>query len=515
MTTDDQTPRPAGAPQLRLATGAAHGSAAGDTAAASEGEAAAKAEGGALSPAAPQKPAGALAAAQASLTAKLRPAIEKISRPPEIVPGASGDIRGTVLFGTGVVVATFVVFGLWAATAPLSSAVAAPATLTVEGLRRSVQHLEGGIVSQILVHEGDRVEQGDILLKLDPVGPAATVHRLRTQLDTQMAIDARLFAERTELPDIAFPPELLLRTGDPDLDAIMAGQTQQFEERRASLNGQLSILQQRIEQLQSQITGHEDQYNSFIAQVALLQEELEAIRPLLQRGLVTKPRALALEREVARLEGTMAEITSSIAVANQSIGETRLQMEQTRQQWLEEVITQKRETESRVSDLRQQFLVAQDVMNRLEVVAPQSGIIQNQRVTTVGGVISPGQVLMEIAPSSDELMIQARVSPQDVANVSVGQDAEVRFVSLDLRRTPEILGRVMTLSGDRLVDEHTGEPYFLAQVQTTPEELEKLRGQRIHAGMPAEVFIQTGSRTLLQYVTKPLTDAIAHGLNET
>ncbi|MGQ4272540.1 HlyD family type I secretion periplasmic adaptor subunit [Terrihabitans sp. B22-R8] len=430
-------------------------------------------------------------------------------------PTAPTSIRGPVVVGSAIVFVAFFGFGLWAAIAPLAGAVAASATLAVEGQRRAVQHLEGGIVRQIAVHEGDLVNQGDVLIRLDRIAPTAQVQRLRTQLDMQTALQSRLLAERSGALMLTFPPELLQRAAnDADVAAILQGQRQQFDERRATLQGQIAILHQRIKQLQSQVRGHEQQQVANSSQVRLLQDELGALLPLLERGLVSKPRVFVLQREVARLEGIMATTGTSIAVAQQSIGEAELQITHTRQQRLDEVTVMLREAEAQIADLGQQYHVAQDIMKRLDITAPQTGVVQNVRVTTEGGVISPGETLMEIAPSSDKLLIQARVSPNDVSHVSVGQEAEVRFIGLDLRRTPEIIGTVITLSGDRLVDQATGTPYFLAQVQTGPAEMEKLAGQRIHAGMPAEVFIQTGKRTLLQYLTKPLTDAVARGLNE-
>ena len=430
-------------------------------------------------------------------------------------PKVSSSIRGTVATGATIVFATFFGFGVWAATAPLAGAVAASATLAAEGQRRSIQHLEGGIVRHILIQEGQEVERGQVLIQLDPLAPTAQLMRLRTQLDTQRALEARLRAEREASPDIVFPPELLARAeNDPEIASILVGQRQQLTERMTTLSGQIAILNQRIEQLRSQIAGRNEQHVSHIAQIAILQDELNALTPLLKRGIVAKPRLLALQRDIARLEGLLAENSANIQVAEQSIHETELQITQTSQQRLDEVITELREAEARIADLDQQTRVAADVLNRLDILAPQSGVVQNLQVSTEGGVINPGETLLEIAPISEQLLIQSRVSPNDVANVTVGQEAEVRFVSLDLRRTPEIIGHVVTLSGDRLIDEITGTPYFLAQVRTSPQEMEKLAGQRVHAGMPAEVFIQTGDRTLLQYLTKPLTDAISRGLNE-
>lgn len=427
---------------------------------------------------------------------------------------APASARGTITAGLAIILATFFGAGVWAATAPLASAVTAPGTVIFAGKRRAIQHLEGGIVSEIHVLEGDQVKGGDLLVTLDETQAMATVSRLRTQLDTQLSLEARLLAEQSDAEEVKFPEELIERNDDPHVQSILAGQRQEFDERRKSLNGTIDLLQQKISQLGRTIEGLEAQKTSKREQIALIREELEALQSLLDKGLANKSRVLEVRRNASQLAGEIGEITAQIARSEQQISEANMQIIQTRQTFREDVVSQLRTAESKASDLRQQLLVANDVSKRLAIIAPQSGTIQNLAVTTVGGVIAPGEVLMEIAPEKGDFLVEAQVSPLDIDNVSIGQDAEVRFSALDLRQTPVVIGKVVSRSGDRIVEQSNRPPYFRVQVRTPPEEMSKLNGRALQAGMPAEVLIQTGERTLINYLTKPLTDTIARGMNE-
>lgn len=247
--------------------------------------------------------------------------------------------------------------------------------------------------------------------------------------------------------------------------------------------------------------------------MAFIQEELGALQILLKKGLTNKSRVLELQRAGAQLSGDIGDIVAQIGRSEQQISEAEMQIIQTRQQFREEVVAQLRETESKSADLRQQLLVATDIIGRQEIRAPQSGTIQTLAVTTIGGVISPGEVLMEIAPEDGNFLVEAQVSPLDIDNVSVGQEAEVRFSALDLRTTPVVMGKVISRSGDR-IEMPNRSPFFRVQVETPPEEMKKLDSRKLQAGMPAEVLIQTGERTLMNYLVKPLTDQLSRGMNE-
>lgn len=422
--------------------------------------------------------------------------------------------RGTIIAGLALVLFTFFGAGVWAATAPLASAVTAPGTVIFAGKRRIIQHLEGGIIKELHVLEGDEVKANDLLITLDETPAKAMAARLRTQLDTQLALEARLMAEQAGTDEVVFPAELTDRTDDLKVAQIVAGQRQEFDERRKTLLGTVELLEQKIGQLGRTIEGLQAQQTSKKEQVVLIAEELNALQKLLKMGLATKPRILELQRTASQLDGDIGDIGAQMSRSDQQISEAKMQILQSRQTFREDVVAQLRTAESRASDLRQQLLVAEDVSKRLNIYAPQSGTIQNLAVSTVGGVIAPGQTLMEIAPKDGDFLIEAQVSPLDIDSVTIGQTAEVRFSALDLRTTPVVTGEVVSRSGDRIVEQSNRPPYYRVQVRTPPSEMAKLQGRALQAGMPAEVLITTGDRTLAEYITKPLTDQIARGMNE-
>jgi HlyD family secretion protein/epimerase transport system membrane fusion protein len=431
---------------------------------------------------------------------------------PEIAR-APVSARGPIVAGLVIVLVTFFGAGVGAPTAPLASAVAAPGTVIFAGKRRAIQHLEGGIIAKLHVREGQEVQAGDVLITLDETQARATVNRLRTQLDTQLALEARLSGEQSGAKAVAFPPELLDRASDTKVEQILAGQRQEFDERQKTLVGTVDLLNQKITQLKQTIDGLDSQKRSKEQQVTLIREELNALESLLRKGLTNKSRVLELQRGSAQLGGEIGEIGAQIGRSQQQISEAGMQIIQTRQQFREDVVSQLRNAESRAADLRQQLLVADDISKRLDILAPQSGTVQNLVVSTIGGVIAPGEVLMEIAPKEGDFLVEAQVSPLDIDSVTIGQPAEVRFSALDLRTTPVIMGKVMSRSGDR-IEQNNRAPYFRVQVETSPEEMAKLQGRPLQAGMPAEVLIQTQERTLMNYLTKPLTDQIMRGMNE-
>jgi HlyD family type I secretion membrane fusion protein len=421
--------------------------------------------------------------------------------------------RGTIIVGMGIVLVTFFGAGVWAATAPLASAVTAPGTVISAGRLRTVQHLEGGIAKSLHVTEGQKVEAGDVLIELDETQAEATVKRLSTQLDTQLALQARLNAERGDAETIDFPHDLLSRADDPRVAEILEGQRQEFNERRKSLVGTIELLEQKITQLQRTIEGLQAQKVSKNQQVTLIGEELVGLESLLKKGLTNKSRVLELQRVAAQLDGDIGDITAQIGRAEQQISEANMQIIQTRQQFREDVVSRLRDAESKRSDLQQQLFVARDIMKRLTIRVPQSGTVQNLAITTVGGVIAPGETLMEIAPEGSDFLVEAQLSPLDIDNVIIGQKAEVRFSALDLRTTPVVMGEVVARSGDR-IEPSNRPPYYRVQIRTPPREMKKLEGRKLQAGMPAEVLIQTSERTLINYLTKPLTDQLVHGMNE-
>lgn len=432
-------------------------------------------------------------------------------REPADVPS---NARPAIIAGLLIVGITFVGFGGWAASAPLSSGVTGIGSVVFEGRRQVVQHLEGGIVAGIHVREGDIVEQGEMLVRLDPTQTVSRVTRIQNQLLTNQAQAARLRAEAANLSEIDFPETLLEREGSDSVAEVLQRERTIFEERQQSLAGQLELLEQKSIQLRREIEGLDAQAAGNAEQIVLVNREIEDLRPLLEDGLVQRPRVTGLQREAARLRAANGEIAARRARANEAIAEAQLQAEQTLQRFREEVVALLRETENQIADLQQQLVSAMDILNRIEIRAPQGGIAQNVNVTTVGAVLQPGEELLEIAPMSDRLLVEARVAPQDIDSVTIGQQAEVRLSALNLRRTPAVFGDVLAVSGDKIVDARLQTEYFLVQVNVPPSELGKLGDQRIQAGMPAEVVFPTGERTLLDYIVKPLTDALHRGLQE-
>ncbi len=423
--------------------------------------------------------------------------------------------KGTIMAGSLVIGVTFFGFGAWAALAPLASAVVAPGTVIAEARRKTIQHYEGGIVAEVLVREGDTVARGAELFRLDPTQPASRAERLRMQWLTRLSQASRLRAERDDAPSITVPEELLASRADPAIAEIINGERRLFEERRRSITGQIELLEQKSSQLALEIQGLDAQEVSKVEQSRIIKLEIADVRPLLEKGLIQRPRVFALEREAARLDGEAGELVARRARSNEQIAEAKLQILQLRQKFREEVVTQLRESETQAVDLAQQFSAAKDVLNRLTITAPEAGVAQSVAVTTVGAVITPGQTLLEIAPVSVEPLIEARVATMNAHDVRIGMTTEVRFSALDQRRVKPVFGTVSAISGDRLVDRMTNQDYFLVQVQVpTSEFAAKLDGQRVHAGMPVEVLIQTGQRTFLEYLVHPLSATLARSLKE-
>lgn len=439
------------------------------------------------------------------------------------LPGGISDIpeppsnpRLPILVGALIIFLAFGGLGTWAAVAPLSSAVVAPGTVMVESNRKEVQHFEGGIVEEILVREGDQVKMGQVLVRLKPTQAKATAAMVSNQYRNFQAMEARLIAERDGDEIVRFPPDLLaVAETDPEIREFVDGQLSQFEERRKSLEGQIGLLESRIAQLRQEIEGLKVQKASKERQVNLYNEELVGLRELYEKGWYSRTRILAMERELARLEGEIGGDVSNMARAEKGIGEAELQIIQTRQKFREEVVSQLRDVQAQLADLRERSTVATDILERTAIRAPQDGVVQNLKLHTTGGVVRPGDVLMEIVPSDDKLIIEAQVSPLDIDNVRTGQMAEVQFSAFKSRNLPVIEGEVILVSPDRLVDERQNQAYYAARVRVPEKELHKLGDKhRLQAGMPATVLIQTGERTVLDYFLKPLEDAMTRAMVE-
>jgi len=414
------------------------------------------------------------------------------------------------LIGVGVFV---VGFGLWAAFAPLSTAAVGPGQIKVEGNRKTLQHLEGGIISELSVHEGDKVERGQVLMRLSNAQPGAQVASFSSQRLALMAQDARLIAERDGAATIAFPPDLLAST-DARAAESMAGQQSIFTSRRAAIEGQIAILNQRIAEAGSEIDSHRAQVRALDQQIALMKEELDGAQQLFVKGYEPKTHILALKRDAAGLDGARGDQLGQIAKAEQTISESRLQMSETTKQRASEVATELTDVETRLTETVQRLKAASDVEQRTEITAPISGSVVSLHFFTVGGVIRPGDAILDIVPDKLALVVETRIKPSEVANIQPGLAAKVRLTAFKQRVVPMLDATVTVVSADALHDHDNGEPYYSAEVEIDAAELAQLKDVKLISGMPAQVVIPTGERTLLDYLLAPLRESYSRALSE-
>ena len=427
----------------------------------------------------------------------------------------SSDTNKVILFGIIVVVLIFVVLGLWAATAPLAKAVSAFATLAVKSERKQIQHFEGGIVATLPVSEGQMVKKGQLLVRLSPLQASATVERHIVQLDQALVRRSRLESELKGEASIKISGQLLARlANDERILDLLGAEERHFEARKKTLNSTITILNQRISQLDNEIEGLKIQKLARLEQLEIFKEELGGLRKLFEQGYYPKSKILAVERAIVELRGAAGNDQALIARAQSGRGEAKNQIVSVKERFRENVTKELQEVEVEITDLNERLLVAEDVLKRIEITAPRSGIVQGLKFHTIGGVVKPGDVIMEIAPQDEDLVVNAQVAPVDVDSVAIGQKAEVRLTALNSRLTPAIFGHVISVSGDSLREPRTNEAYFLTRIEIPNEEREKLGDTKLTAGMPADVLIQTGERTALNYMLKPMIDAFSRGLNE-
>lgn len=443
------------------------------------------------------------------------PLTDPVSGLPAPIP--TGDYRRVASMGYGVIILTFGVFGGWAAFASIESAVIAPGVVSVESKRQVVQHLEGGIVAEILVKDGQMVTAGQVLFRLDPTSSLANFDSVRAQLDTQLATEARLDAERAMARAVTFPPTLLARASDPVVKAAIADQEAQFRDRKASMDGQVGILKNRIKQGETEIDGLTRERASADQQLYYIDDELDGIQKLSDKGLVSKPRLAQLQREKARLQGVVGRNIADTAKAQANIGEMSMQIQQLTQKQQEEVAQQIVETRQKISDLKEKLNISENVLKRIDIRAPRAGIVQNinPKIYTVGAVVRPGDTMLEVVPQNDELIVDAQVPTTDIDRLHNGVDSvEVRFPAFHARTTPLIVGELRSVSPDRLIDEQTHQPYYQAVVAVSNTDVPDDMKARLRPGMPAEVVFNTGERSVMSYLTRPLTDALTRSFRE-
>lgn len=443
----------------------------------------------------------------------------QMARPmsPALSPSVGGlrnmGIRKTLISGALIVTAFFGGFGAWAVLAPLDSAAIAAGQVGIDTRRKTIQHLEGGIVGAILVREGDAVERGQALIELDDTRARASRKLLDGQWGAAKAMEARLIAERDGFADVAFPDALAQRSSEIDVSRILEGQLNIFTARKDAVTSQTRILGQQVAQMREEIEGLGAEITAQTTQLNLIAEERDAVQALLKKGFARKPRLLALQREAAEIEGRRAQNRAAIARAKQSIGETKLRIQDIHTARHSEVVEELREVQAQLVDLAERINAAADVLKRTVVYAPVSGVVVNLQVATQGGVIGPGEPLMDIVPSNDKLVIEARVKTTDIDIVHPGLPAQVRLTSFNQRTTPVLEGIVERVSADSMVDERTGEAYYLTRINLT-EDSRLPDSLILQPGMPAEVMIVTGNRTLVEYMVKPIRESLSRAFRE-
>lgn len=434
--------------------------------------------------------------------------VENTAAGGEAEPAPSLDARAVIFAGLAVIIFGVAGFFAWAASAPISSAVVAAGLVRVDTNRKQIQHLEGGVIKQILVRDGDVVAEGDALILLDETRANASFGVLRAGLDLARAQEARLAAVRDGAAQIAFPQDLSAREREADVSEILATQQSLFETRKSLKDGQLEILDNQIRQLNEQIDGLRAQRSSKQRQIELLEEETAGLQQLYERGFAERPRILALQREAERLEGEVGEHVAELAQVETAISERELQKIQLEEQAREAAVAELKEVQAQILDLTERISAADDVLQRVEISAPVDGTVVGLNVHTEGGVVRPGETILDIVPLRDRLIVEARIPPQNIDELSIGLPARVRISAFSQRNAPEIVGEVVFVSADILIDERTGDGYYAARISAPPEEVAKLGGRELQPGMPADVLITTGSRTALAYMLQPLTDAI-------
>ncbi|WP_333873891.1 HlyD family type I secretion periplasmic adaptor subunit [Methylobacter sp.] len=414
--------------------------------------------------------------------------------------------------GAAIVFATFGVFGIWAFWAPMDSSALAPGVVVVKSYRKTVQHLDGGIVAKILVKDGDLVKEDQPLLILEDTQIKAQLGIARAQNITLAAQVARLRAERDQLKQVDYP-ELLDDASDPRTTEAKLAENNVFKSRINAHEGQIAVLKQRISQISSKIKGLQGQVDSKKLLITSFAEEIRDQKELLAEGFADKQRLRDVERSHALQMGEVAQLNAEIATNQMLISETQLQILQVQKDFQEEVTGKLSEAQAQLNDAAERLAANQDKLNRIVIKAPASGMVLGLTVHNENGVIAPGRPILDIVPQDAELIIEAQVSPMDIDRVIVGLQAEVRFSAFKQSKTPKMTGKVIHLSADRLSDDK-GNSYYQARIELTPESRKELGSLQLLPGMPAEVLINTGERTLFEYLAQPATNFFARSFTE-
>jgi HlyD family secretion protein len=428
--------------------------------------------------------------------------------------GARRSIRLHLIIGLAVVIVLAGGFGGWAATVQISGALIAPGSVVVESNVKKVQHPTGGVVGEVRARDGDVVKAGDVVVRLDDTVTRASLAIVVKTLNGLYARAARLEAEQRGESKLSFPPQLTERAGDPDVENVMASESKLFEVRVHGRAGQKAQLRERVAQLNEEIGGLSAQENAKDKEIALIEKELVGVRSLYEQHLVQISRLTVLERDAARLAGERAQYIASRAQAKGKITETELQIIQVDKDMVSEVSKDLRETNDKIGEFVERKVTAEDQLRRVDIRAPQDGMVLQSTVHTVGGVITAGDAIMMIVPQADDLQVEAKVDPKDIDKLQIGQKTLMRLTAFNQRTTPELNGLVTRVSPDVTTDQRTGQSYYTIRVSLPPKEVARLGDVKLIPGMPVEAFVQTGDRTMLSYLLKPLNDQLMRSFRE-
>jgi HlyD family secretion protein len=423
------------------------------------------------------------------------------------------------LFGSVVIAGTVLGFGVWGGTAPIAGAVVASGIFVATGQNKVIQHLEGGVIREIAVREGDMVEPQQLLITLDDTAPKAELRRLQLRYTRLQAMDVRLKTEMQDNAELVFPADILEAAHDPDVALIIDSQKLTFEARRQSLNSEIATIKEGINALQERVEGARLQMTGVREQLRLLAEEIEAKSILLKSGFVRKPELLALQRAEANLQGELGRLQGEMGDARERMARGLEQIAAARKAAVKTAVEQLHDARAEFNDVRERIRTAKGVLERIQIVAPVKGVVIKLRYHTPGGVIEAGKNIMEILPVQAEVIIEVRVRPQDIDHVKRGQSAMVRLTALNQRLTPTVGGQVIYVSADAVPDEKKGaqqtpSDIYLARIALDPREAAAISGFTPTPGMPAEVYITTSERTFFEYLTKPIRDSMARAFRE-
>ncbi|CAL77723.1 putative secretion protein (HlyD family); putative toxin/protease secretion system [Bradyrhizobium sp. ORS 278] len=424
----------------------------------------------------------------------------------QLVPRVGRMFENELRLGLRVLLVAAVFGGGWLTLVPLAGAVVVPGNLVVQSNVKAIQHPTGGIIAEIKVDNGKRVAAGDLLVRLDATQSQAQLQSITKQLNEQRAKIARLSAERDGLEQPEYPATLTSHTDDPNIRAVIASENALFKARAVTRKSQKELLQGRIVQLNNEISGMEAQLDSKTKQIDLIKGELAGVQDLYDKRLVPLTRLTTLQREAARIDGERGQLVSSVAETRSKISEAELQTVKIDQDFRSEVVKDLSESQAKEGDLVEKGVAARDQLDRIEMRAPNSGTIHQLAVHTIGGVIKPGETIMELVPDSDELQVEGHVQPKDIDHVHTGQDAMVHFNAFNSHTTPKLSGQVSFVSPDITNDQRTGSTFYTVRITLPDEERKRLGDVNLKPGMQAEVYVQTGSRTMLSYLMKPVLD---------